>query len=79
MTLTGIVADAREHDRFAVVRRVLAVAAMLAGATAGALLVLEVSDVAALGLAAALLAIVLVVALAASRTSARWQAPAGGA
>jgi uncharacterized membrane protein YoaK (UPF0700 family) len=79
MTLTGIAADVREHDRFAVVRRVLAVAAMLAGATAGALLVLDVSDVAALGLAAALLAIVLVVALAASRTPARWQAPAGGA
>jgi uncharacterized membrane protein YoaK (UPF0700 family) len=79
MTLTGIAADAREHDRFAVVRRVLAVAAMLAGATAGAVLVLDVSDVAALGLGAGLLAIVLVGALATSRTLARWQAPAGAA
>jgi uncharacterized membrane protein YoaK (UPF0700 family) len=77
MTLTGIAADVREHDRFAVLRRVLAVAAMLAGATAGALLVLEVSDVAALGLAAGLLAVVLVGAVATSRAPARWHAPAG--
>ncbi|MEA2469614.1 MAG: hypothetical protein QOE38_613, partial [Thermoleophilaceae bacterium] len=43
MTLTGIAADIRQRDRFAVIRRLLAVAAMLAGAVAGALLVLEVS------------------------------------
>jgi uncharacterized membrane protein YoaK (UPF0700 family) len=72
MTLTGIAADVRDHDRFAIVRRVLAVVAMLAGAVAGALLVLEVSDVAALGLATALLAIVLVAAVAASRAPAQW-------
>jgi uncharacterized membrane protein YoaK (UPF0700 family) len=72
MTLTAIAADLRQHDRFAVVRRVLAVTAMLAGATVGALLVLEVSYVAALGLAAGLLAIVLVAALATSRAPARW-------
>jgi uncharacterized membrane protein YoaK (UPF0700 family) len=77
MTLTGIAADVREHDRFAVLRRVLAVAARLAGATAGALLVLEVSDVAALGLAAGLLTIVLVGAVATSRAPALWHAPAG--
>jgi uncharacterized membrane protein YoaK (UPF0700 family) len=77
MTLTGIAADVREHDRFAVVRRVLAVAAMLAGATAGALLVLDASDVAALGFAVVLLAIVLVASLATSRTPAAWHAPVG--
>jgi uncharacterized membrane protein YfcA len=66
MTLTGIAADLRQHDRFAIVRRVLAALAMLAGAIAGAALVLQVSDAAALGLAAALLTIVAVGAMAAS-------------
>ena len=75
MTLTGIAADLRDRDRFAVVRRVLAVVAMLAGAVAGAALVLDVSDVAALVLAAALLAVVLVTALATSRPAAGWHAP----
>jgi uncharacterized membrane protein YoaK (UPF0700 family) len=73
MTLTGIAADIRERDRFAVVRRLLAVAAMLAGAVAGALLVLEVSDEAALALACALLAIVGLWASAAVRVPAAWQ------
>jgi uncharacterized membrane protein YoaK (UPF0700 family) len=62
MTLTGIAADIRERDRFAITRRLLAVAAMLLGALAGALLVLHVGDAAALGLGAALLALVVVVA-----------------
>ena len=75
MTLTGIAADFRQRDHFAVVRRLLAVLAMLLGAIAGAALVLDVSDVAALGLAAALLAIVAVCAGAASRTPAGWHAP----
>ena len=74
MTLTGVAADLRDGDRFAILRRVLAVAAMLAGAVAGALLVLDVSDVAALGLAALLLTTVVVGALAASRAPAPWQA-----
>jgi uncharacterized membrane protein YoaK (UPF0700 family) len=74
MTLTGIAADLREGDRFAIVRRLLAVGAMLAGATLGAVLVLRVSNVAALGLAAGLLAVVAVVAGAASRSPARWHA-----
>jgi uncharacterized membrane protein YoaK (UPF0700 family) len=74
MTLTGIAADIRERDRFAVVRRLLAVVAMLVGALAGALLVLEVSNVAALGLAAALLAIVVLWARVAVRAPAGWQA-----
>jgi uncharacterized membrane protein YoaK (UPF0700 family) len=75
MTLTGIAADLRQRDRFAIVRRVLAVLAMLAGAVAGALLVLHVSDVAALGLAAALLAIVAGSAIVGSRPPAEWHAP----
>src|SRR3954470_9995371 len=60
MTLTGIAADVRQRDRFALVRRLLAVAAMLIGAVLGAVLVLEVGNVAALGLAAALLASVVI-------------------
>jgi uncharacterized membrane protein YoaK (UPF0700 family) len=74
MTLTGIAADTRRGDRFAVVRRVLAVLAMLAGAVAGALLVLDVGTVAALGLAAALVGIVAVCATVTSRSPAPWHA-----
>jgi uncharacterized membrane protein YoaK (UPF0700 family) len=74
MTLTGIAADIRQRDRFAVIRRLLAVVAMLAGAVAGALLVLEVSDEAALAVAGALLAIVGLWAIAAGRAPAAWQA-----
>jgi uncharacterized membrane protein YoaK (UPF0700 family) len=74
MTLTGIAADVRHRDRFALVRRLLAVGAMLAGATAGAVLVLDVSDVAALALAAALLAVVVAGAIAGSRAPAPWHA-----
>jgi uncharacterized membrane protein YoaK (UPF0700 family) len=77
MTLTGIAADIRQRDRFAVIRRLLAVAAMLAGAVAGALLVLEVSDVAALALAGALLAIVGLWARAAVRAPAAWHVADG--
>src|SRR5262245_53883817 len=50
MTLTGLASDLRQRDRFAIVRRLLAVAAMLVGAIAGAWLVLNVSNVAALAL-----------------------------
>jgi uncharacterized membrane protein YoaK (UPF0700 family) len=74
MTLTGIAVDVRQRDRFAIVRRLLAVGAMLAGAAVGAVLVLEVSNVAALGLAAALLGLVVVCASAASRSPAPWHA-----
>jgi uncharacterized membrane protein YoaK (UPF0700 family) len=75
MTLTGIAADIRERDQFAVVRRLLAVGAMLTGAVLGALIVLRVSTVAGLGLAVALLATVLVGAGAASRSPAEWHGP----
>lgn len=74
MTLTGVAADLRGRDRFAIVRRLLAVGAMLAGAVCGALLVLDVSHVAALGLAAALLAVVILCAGVGSRTPAPWHA-----
>jgi uncharacterized membrane protein YoaK (UPF0700 family) len=73
MTLTGIAADLRAHDRFVVVRRLLAVLAMFAGAAVGALLVLEVGAESALGLAALLLAVVSGWAVAASRTGHAWQ------
>jgi uncharacterized membrane protein YoaK (UPF0700 family) len=78
MTLTGIAADFRDRDRFAIVRRVSAVAAMLAGATLGAVLVLQVSDVAALSLAVVLLGLVLGGAVATSRVPAAWHAAARG-
>jgi uncharacterized membrane protein YoaK (UPF0700 family) len=74
MTLTGVAADLRQRDRFVIVRRLLAVGAMLAGAIAGAALVLDVRSVAAIGLAAVLLAIVVVWASAASRSPAQWHA-----
>jgi uncharacterized membrane protein YoaK (UPF0700 family) len=75
MTLTGIAADVRQGDRFAIKRRSLAVLAMLAGAVAGTLLVLHVSDVAALALATGLLAIVFSCAMIASRSPAHWHEP----
>jgi uncharacterized membrane protein YoaK (UPF0700 family) len=75
MTLTGIAADLHQRDHFAVIRRLLAVIAMLAGAVAGTLLVLNVSDAAALGLAACLLTIVVGSAVASSRSPAPWHAP----
>jgi uncharacterized membrane protein YoaK (UPF0700 family) len=60
LTLTGIASDSRLGGGSGAntVRRVLAVAAMLLGAIAGALLVLHVRPVAPLVLAAALLALV---------------------
>jgi uncharacterized membrane protein YoaK (UPF0700 family) len=74
MTLTGIAADTHNRPRSpAVVRRVLAVSAMLAGAIIGALLVIEVSAVAALALAAALVGTVSIGATLAARRTAAWQ------
>jgi uncharacterized membrane protein YoaK (UPF0700 family) len=74
MTLTGIAADVRKRDRFAVLRRLLAVVAMLAGAVAGAVLVLKAGNVAALGLAVALLGIVVLWTSTAIREPAAWHA-----
>ncbi|MBV8300760.1 MAG: DUF1275 domain-containing protein [Candidatus Dormibacteraeota bacterium] len=73
MTLTGIAADFRQGDRFAITRRLLAVLAMFAGAAVGTLLVLKVSNTAALGLAALLLITVAATAATTSRTRATWQ------
>jgi len=74
MTLTGIAADRHESARSpVVVRRLLAVAAMLTGAIVGALLVVGVSAVAALALAAGLVAAVSAAATLAARRPAAWQ------
>jgi uncharacterized membrane protein YoaK (UPF0700 family) len=74
MTLTGIAADLRaRHHGPALLRRLLAVATMLAGAAAGAWLVLSVSPAAALGLAAILLAAVTARAAAATRRPGAWR------
>ena len=75
LTLTGIAADSRLAGGSGANagRRLLSVAAMLLGATLGALLLLEVAPVAPLALAAAILAFV---CLAAHRTIA--QAPPQG-
>jgi uncharacterized membrane protein YoaK (UPF0700 family) len=73
MTLTGLVADLRPRNDAAVTRRLLAVATMLAGAVAGALLVLHVRPVAALGLAAAVLTLVAVLSAIAAGRPADWQ------
>ena len=72
MTLTGLAADIRSRDKVAVLRRLLAVAAMLAGAVAGAVVVLRVSASAALGLAVGLVAVVTVSALVAGRSRPGW-------
>jgi uncharacterized membrane protein YoaK (UPF0700 family) len=72
MTLTGLAADMRSGDNVAVFRRLLAVRAMLAGAMAGALLVLRVSPSSALGLAVALLAAVAIAVLVAGRDHPSW-------
>jgi uncharacterized membrane protein YoaK (UPF0700 family) len=88
MTLTGVGADLRAlygHEahvhgasraaaRSALGRRLLAVAAMIAGAAAGASLALRVSPVSALALATALLALAAAWAALAIRRPASWRA-----
>ena len=88
MTLTGVGADLRavlgEQGRIrgaprtaaraALGRRLLAVAAMVAGAAAGASLVLRVSPVSGLALATALLALVTARVALATRRPASWRA-----
>ena len=74
MTLTGLAADWRAGAGWPVrVRRLLAVATMLGGAVAGALLVLHNGASAGLILAAALLAVVTAGAALATRRPAPWQ------
>jgi uncharacterized membrane protein YoaK (UPF0700 family) len=66
---------ARASARAALGRRLLAVAAMVAGAAAGASLALRVSPLSALALATALLAVVAVGAAAAARRPGAWRTP----
>ena len=78
MTLTGIAADLRaRHHGPTLLRRLLAVATMLAGAAAGAWLVLHVSPAAALGPAVALLAAVTAWAAVATHRPGAWRQGAG--
>jgi uncharacterized membrane protein YoaK (UPF0700 family) len=73
MTLTGIAADVHGPGRGPVLtRRVLAVAAMLAGAIAGALLVIKVSAAASLAVAVGVLALVLIGAALTVRRRPTW-------
>ena len=73
MTLTGIAADIQTARREVVARRILAVLAMFAGATIGALIVLRVNPSAALGLACFLFAVTLSAISRSARLSADWQ------
>ena len=76
MTLTGIAADVRAqgHGLAVLRRRILAVAAMFAGAVGGALLVLHAGAAPALGLATGLLAVVTAGAALAARRPGPWRA-----
>ena len=75
MTLTGIAADVRAKDHGVPGwGRVLAVAAMFAGAVGGALLVLHVGTAPALGLATGLLAVVTAGGALAVRKPGPWRA-----
>jgi uncharacterized membrane protein YoaK (UPF0700 family) len=76
-TLTGMASEARliGGPGAKLGRRLLAVAAMLAGAVAGGLLALEVSIAAAIGLAAALAAAVTIAITIASRRAGEWAQP----
>jgi uncharacterized membrane protein YoaK (UPF0700 family) len=73
MTLTGIAADLNAGHGAALARRLLAVLTMLAGAVAGALLVLHVSAAAALAAATGLLLAVTIGAAAGNRRAAPWR------
>jgi uncharacterized membrane protein YoaK (UPF0700 family) len=89
MTLTGVGADLRavrrgtgpegagkQASRLTLTRRLLAVATMVVGAVAGALLALHVSPLSGLCLATSLLAVVAVATVAATRRPAPWRVPA---
>lgn len=72
MTLTGIGSDLRRRDLPTLVRRLIAVAAMLVGAAVGAVLVLNAGLGWGLAAVVAVLAVVLVVAALGSRMPADW-------
>ncbi|HMC39366.1 MAG TPA: DUF1275 family protein [Acidimicrobiales bacterium] len=77
LTLTGLVADARHGLNPTGLRRLLAVTTMLAGAIAGAVLVLDVSAAAGLGATTAVLLAVVAATAALNRNDHPWQQPAG--
>lgn len=72
MTLTGIAADLHSSSTATTTRRSVAVLTMLAGAAAGALLVLHTRVAFALGPGLALLGFVVAAAAISSRTPAAW-------
>ncbi len=77
MTLTGFAADLRQRNGPVLLRRLLAVAAMLVGAVVGATLVLRQSATGALALAAVLVAVDCVGAWVLGRRPGAWQTLAG--
>jgi uncharacterized membrane protein YoaK (UPF0700 family) len=72
MTLTGIAADSRGGGRATIVRRVLAVVTMFAGAIVGALLVVHAPLEWAMALVVLLLGVVVLVASLRSRHTEQW-------
>ncbi|NYJ75357.1 DUF1275 family protein [Allobranchiibius huperziae] len=73
MTLTGIAADLRQRNIAVVVRRILAIAAMLVGALIGALLVSHSDPSTGLLLSAVIAVVVAVAAAVVSRRPQDWQ------
>ena len=73
MTLTGIASDLHAGNVAVAIRRLLAVAAMLLGAAVGAVLVLHAGAAWGLGLAAALVAVVLLCTLVVGPRPHGWQ------
>jgi uncharacterized membrane protein YoaK (UPF0700 family) len=76
MTLTGFAADLRQRNGQVLLRRLLSVAAMLVGATAGAVLVLRRSATWALALAVVLAALACAGAWVLGRRPGTWQSAA---
>ncbi|MBO0730808.1 MAG: DUF1275 domain-containing protein [Acidimicrobiaceae bacterium] len=74
MTLTGLVSDIRQRNHVTLVRRILAILTMLAGAAVGAVVVDQVRPSATLEAAAGLMVIVVLGTLQATRREAAWQA-----
>lgn len=77
LTLTGLAADARHGFNPTAVRRLAAVVTMFTGATAGALLVLNVDPSAALGAATAVLLVVAATAAMLNSGERPWHRPVG--
>jgi uncharacterized membrane protein YoaK (UPF0700 family) len=75
MAVTGLVADEHGGGRDSIVRRLIAVLMLLAGAALGAFLVLRAGPAWALVVSAAMIAVVLAVAAVSSRTPQDWHAP----